>query len=79
MTLGRKNECDIVLCDDATISRNHSSITYVKNLKKLSESRFYLCDNKSKFGTLIYVKNKIQLKAKLNGLLIQSGGDTIKV
>ncbi len=80
MIVGRKNDSDIQLCSDATLSRNHSVIEYVgKDLNE--DGQFYLYDNKSKFGTVVLLNTKSPLvvEAKMNGVQFQVSGDTITI
>ena len=80
MIIGRKSDADIQLCTDVTISRHHSVIEYVQ--KNPNENgRFYLEDNRSKFGTVVLLnaKTSINVDPKLNGVQFQVGGDVIKI
>ncbi|OMJ74400.1 hypothetical protein SteCoe_26697 [Stentor coeruleus] len=56
--IGRGHNCDIRLTD-ISVSRDHAKISFNKG-------RFYLQDNKSKFGTLLRVKEKIVLQPSQN-------------
>lgn len=80
MIIGRKSDADIQLCTDATISRHHSVIEYVQKNPN-QNGKFYLEDNKSKFGTVVLLNTKKQLivDPKMNGVQFQVGGDIIKI
>lgn len=56
--IGRGHNCDIRLTD-ISVSRDHAKIYF-------SKGKFLLQDNKSKFGTLLRVKDKIVLQPSQN-------------
>lgn len=55
---GRSKQNDIVL-KDYTISRFHSTIHY-------DYGQFYIHDNNSKYGTMLLLKDKIQLNLNVD-------------
>ena len=71
ITIGRSNESDIKVID-ISVSRNHAVINY-------HEGKIYLFDVKSKFGTLVLMKNKVYLKNNLTSLNLQIGRTFIKI
>ena len=75
MTMGRKKDTDIKVSDDASVSRYHTIFTYTENNKK---GKFYIQDNNSKYGTLIYLKKNLLLKPSLSGICLQMGGDLVQ-
>lgn len=73
LTMGRKKDADIVIDEDSSISRYHSSIEYEKD-KDGKKGRVYLSDKDSKFGTLVLLKKSVNLSGNLSGLALQFGG-----
>lgn len=71
--MGRKKDADIVIDEDSSISRYHSSIEYEKD-KEGKKGRVYLSDKDSKFGTLVLLKKSVNLSGNLSGLALQFGG-----
>jgi len=63
--LGRGHDSDIRITD-ISVSRCHAVI-------KLEKGSFYIEDNNSKFGTLVYVKNSIPLVGDYANLSVQIG------
>lgn len=64
MTLGRSRECDVRV-QDVSLSRTHANIHYENGV-------FVLQDNKSKFGTLLALKQQLHVEAGKR-LSIQAG------
>ena len=54
MKMGRGHESEIRV-NDISVSRTHAQIKYRDN-------KFYLSDNQSKFGTLIQVRDFLELE-----------------
>ena len=52
--VGRGHNCDIRL-SDISVSRNHAKVRFIRG-------KFYIQDTKSKFGTLLNVKGKLDLE-----------------
>jgi pSer/pThr/pTyr-binding forkhead associated (FHA) protein len=69
--IGRGQESDMRI-SDISISRNHALITLSSN------GDIHLYDNKSKFGTLIFLFNKSMKVLKYNNYSIQVGRTTLK-
>lgn len=61
--IGRSHDVDIKVHDNS-VSRSHSQISYT------SQGNFIIEDNNSKFGTLLLLKGKQELK-KENGISVQ--------
>ena len=59
---GRGNESDIRIAD-ISVSRVHAIV-------KLDKTGFYLEDCNSKFGTLLYAKQPIQLTGENNNICV---------
>ncbi|CAK88071.1 unnamed protein product (macronuclear) [Paramecium tetraurelia] len=71
LQIGRANETEIRI-NDISVSRNHGTL-------KLNEGEVYLTDNKSKFGSLILMQQKvIPLINELNGIEIQVGRSVLQ-
>lgn len=73
--MGRKNDCDVKITDDASVSRYHTVFEYAEANNK---GKFYIKDNNSKYGTLIYLKKNLLIKPSLSGVCLQIGGDLIQ-
>lgn len=56
--MGRGHESDLRI-NDISVSRIHAMI-------KFKEGKFLLEDNNSKFGTLVLVKNKVEIRPGFN-------------
>ena len=65
ITLGRGHESDIRI-NDISVSRTHAVLTF-----NSSTGQILIRDLKSKFGTLILIKNNLQIKEKK--ILLQIG------
>ncbi|CAD8144799.1 unnamed protein product [Paramecium octaurelia] len=71
LQIGRANEMDIKI-NDISVSRNHGIL-------KLIDGKLYLMDNRSKFGSLILIQQKvIPLVQELNGIEIQLGRTVVQ-
>lgn len=68
--LGRGHDCDARVAD-ISVSRFHANITY-KN------GEFILKDNKSKFGTLVQIKDMIEIQPCQNAV-VQCGRTLLKI
>jgi pSer/pThr/pTyr-binding forkhead associated (FHA) protein len=64
ITLGRGHESDVRI-NDISVSRTHACITF-----NLTNSRICIRDLKSKFGTLVLLKNNLQVREKKTHLQI---------
>ena len=71
ISIGRSIESDIRI-NDISVSRNHAILS-------LRNGKLYLFDSKSKFGTLVLLKDKIYLKNNLSYLNLQIGRTFIKI
>lgn len=69
-SLGRGHECDVRI-PDISISRSHATITY-------HSGSFILEDNQSKFGTLVQVRDMIDLHP-LESVAVQCGRTVINL
>lgn len=58
ITLGRGHESDVRI-NDISVSRTHASITF-----NPTNGKICIRDLKSKFGTLVLLKNRIQVREK---------------
>ena len=68
--LGRGHDCDIRL-SDISVSRNHARLRFTRG-------KFYIQDNKSKFGTLLNAKGRINLELRQSAA-VQVNRTMIKV
>jgi hypothetical protein len=68
--LGRGHECDVRI-PDISVSRSHAALRYESGV-------FYLEDNSSKFGTLVQVRDCIDL-SPLESVLVQCGRTVINL
>jgi len=69
--IGRGTEADVRVTD-ISVSRLHASIF------KSSQGHFYLCDNDSKFGTLIEVRSPLKL-SQAECCWVQSGRTLLRL
>jgi len=58
VNIGRGHDSDLRV-NDISVSRLHATI-------KLKKTGFYLTDQKSKFGTLVLIKNKLELNPQIS-------------
>ena len=78
MLIGRNQNNDIVL-KDISVSRNHCALIKKQgtnkgnNTNNNSSNGLYIVDKRSKFGTMLYLKNDINLNWKNNELNLCSG------
>ncbi|CAD8048206.1 unnamed protein product [Paramecium primaurelia] len=71
LQIGRANETEIRI-NDISVSRNHGTL-------KLNDGNVYLTDNRSKFGSLMLIQQKvIPLINELNGIEIQVGRSVLQ-
>ena len=68
--LGRGHECDARVAD-ISVSRFHANVTYING-------QFILKDNKSKFGTLVQIKDTIELNP-CEDMVLQCGRTLLKI
>jgi hypothetical protein len=71
VTIGRSNDSDIRVID-ISVSRTHAVICY-------HDGKIYLFDSKSKFGTLVLMKDKVFVKNNLSSLNLQIGRTFVEI
>lgn len=70
INIGRKKDVDVKISDDISVSRIHATLKYREETRE-----FILEDNKSKFGTLVLVKNGLNLRPHHAGISAQIGAE----
>lgn len=70
--VGRSSSAGIRVVDDISISRQHSELTF-------DEGRFYLSDFKSKFGTLLLVREPIRYRDSAFSVIDASRYRTLQI
>lgn len=68
--LGRRKDIDVRISEDISISRAHACIEYLPEQKQ-----FTICDNKSKFGTLLLIKKGLLVRPKYRNISFQIGAE----